>query len=146
MDAAGKDSAIKHVMSVAAGHQVSFKSPSPKLDHDFLWRTSKSLPERGRIIFNRSYYESQSSASPDACRSEAAPGRVEDIWKERSRTSTRSSSADAQRIRDRKFFLNVSKEQKKRFLERLEMKTRTGSSRWRTPRNGASGRSMGVRT
>jgi PPK2 family polyphosphate:nucleotide phosphotransferase len=132
MDAAGKDGAIKHVMSGVnpQGCQVySFKSPSPEeLDHDFLWRTSKSLPERGRIgIFNRSYYEETLvvRVHPEYLQKQKLPPDVlsKDVWKERfedivsfERYLTRNGYAI------RKFFLNVSKkEQKKRFLERLEM-------------------------
>jgi len=132
MDAAGKDGAIKHVMSGVnpQGCQVySFKSPSPEeLDHDFLWRTSKSLPERGRIgIFNRSYYEEVLvvRVHPENLQRQKLPPEVlsKDIWKERfedinafERYLTRNGYTI------RKFFLNVSKkEQKRRFLERLEM-------------------------
>ena len=131
MDAAGKDSAIKHVMSGVnpQGCQVTaFKAPSAEeLDHDYLWRCQKALPERGRIgIFNRSHYEEvlvvrvhqgilQGQQLPDAIKND------KDIWKKR-----------YEHIRDWenhlaengthviKFFLNVSKdEQKKRFLERI---------------------------
>jgi PPK2 family polyphosphate:nucleotide phosphotransferase len=132
MDAAGKDGAIKHVMSGVnpQGCQVySFKAPSPEeLDHDFLWRTSKSLPERGRIgIFNRSYYEEVLvvRVHPEYLQKQKLPPEVvsKDIWKERfedinafERYLTRNGYTI------RKFFLNVSKkEQKRRFLERLEL-------------------------
>jgi len=132
MDAAGKDGAIKHVMSGInpQGCQVySFKAPSPEeLDHDFLWRTSKSLPERGRIgIFNRSYYEEVLvvRVHPEYLQKEKLPPSAmsKNIWKERfedinafERYLTRNGYTI------RKFFLNVSKqEQKRRFLERLEM-------------------------
>jgi len=131
MDAAGKDSAIKHVMSGInpQGCQVfSFKSPSPEdLDHDFLWRCSKSLPERGRIgIFNRSYYEEVLvvRVHEDFLARQRLPRRLvtDNIWKERftdihnyERYLTRNGIAVC------KFFLNVSKaEQKKRFVERLD--------------------------
>jgi len=131
MDAAGKDGAIKHVMSGInpQGCQVySFKGPtSEELDHDFLWRTAKSLPERGRIgIFNRSYYEEVLvvRVHPEIlARQKLPPALVtKRIWKERyediaahERYLTRNGVAI------RKFFLNVSKaEQKKRFLERLD--------------------------
>jgi PPK2 family polyphosphate:nucleotide phosphotransferase len=131
MDAAGKDSAIKHVMSGInpQGCQVySFKSPSPEeLDHDFLWRTSRCLPERGRIgIFNRSYYEEVLAVRvhPEFLENQRLPPRLltNRIWKERfedisafERYVTRNG------IAIRKFFLNVSREeQKKRFLERLD--------------------------
>jgi len=132
MDAAGKDGVIKHVMSGVnpQGCQIySFKAPSPEeLDHDFLWRTSKSLPERGRIgIFNRSYYEETLvvRVHPEYLQKQKLPPEVvsKDIWKERfedinafERYLTRNGYVI------RKFFLNVSKkEQKKRFLERLEL-------------------------
>ncbi len=132
MDAAGKDGAIKHVMSGInpQGCQVySFKSPSPEeLDHDFLWRTTKALPERGRIgIFNRSYYEEVLvvRVHPEFLQKQKLPPEVlsKDIWKERfedinavERYLTRNGYTI------RKFFLHVSKkEQKRRFLERLDM-------------------------
>ena len=131
MDAAGKDGAIKHVMSGInpQGCQVySFKGPtSEELDHDFLWRTAKSLPERGRIgIFNRSYYEEVLvvRVHPEILAKQKLPPALvtKRIWKERyediaahERYLTRNGVAI------RKFFLNVSKaEQKKRFLERLD--------------------------
>ncbi len=132
MDAAGKDGAIKHVMSGInpQGCQVySFKAPSAEeLDHDFLWRTSKSLPERGRIgIFNRSYYEEVLvvRVHPEYLQKQKLPPEVltKDIWKERFEDINafeRYLSRNGYTIR--KFFLNVSKkEQKKRFLERLEL-------------------------
>ena len=132
MDAAGKDGAIKHVMSGInpQGCQVySFKSPSPEeLDHDFLWRTTKSLPERGRIgIFNRSYYEEVLvvRVHPEYLQKQKLPPEVltKDIWKERFEDINafeRYLSRNGYVIR--KFFLNVSKkEQKQRFLERLEL-------------------------
>jgi PPK2 family polyphosphate:nucleotide phosphotransferase len=131
MDAAGKDSTIEHVMSGVnpAGCQVhSFKSPSPEeLDHDFLWRTTCRLPERGRIgIFNRSYYEEVLvvRVHPEFLRGQKLPPQLvgDDLWKERfedirsfERHLTRSGTAVV------KFFLNVSKqEQKERFLARLD--------------------------
>ncbi len=131
MDAAGKDSAIKHVMSGVdpKGCQVySFKSPSSEeLDHDFLWRTSKCLPERGRIgIFNRSYYEETLvvRVHPEYLGHEKLPSELitNRIWRERfedinafERYFTRNGFVI------RKFFLNVSRaEQRRRFLERLE--------------------------
>jgi len=132
MDAAGKDGAIKHVMSGInpQGCQVySFKSPSAEeLDHDFMWRTSKSLPERGRIgIFNRSYYEEVLvvRVHPEYLQKQKLPPEVltKDIWKERFEDINafeRYLSRNGYTIR--KFFLNVSKkEQKRRFLERLEL-------------------------
>ncbi len=131
MDAAGKDGTIKHVMSGVnpQGCEVySFKVPSAEdLDHDFLWRTTKSLPERGRIgIFNRSYYEEVLvvRVHPDLLeRQKLAPRLVtKELWSERY-----ESIADLERHLARngtvilKFFLNVSrKEQKRRFLERLD--------------------------
>ncbi len=132
MDAAGKDGAIKHVLSGVnpQGCQVySFKSPSAEeLDHDFLWRTSKSLPERGRIgIFNRSYYEEVLvvRVHPEFLRGQKVPPTLitKHIWKERYEDIAafeRYLARNGYVIR--KFFLNVSrKEQKKRFLERLDM-------------------------
>jgi len=131
MDAAGKDGAIKHVMSGVnpQGCQVfSFKAPSSEeLDHDFLWRTSKSLPERGRIgIFNRSYYEEVLvvRVHEELLAKQKVPKELvtKRIWKERF-----EDIASFERYLARngvlvlKFFLNVSKaEQKKRFMERLE--------------------------
>lgn len=134
MDAAGKDSTIKHVMSGInpQGCQVySFKSPSPEeLDHDFLWRTTRCLPERGRIgIFNRSYYEEtlvvrvhpdylEKQRLPPACR----PKDLETLW-----THRFESINDFEKHLARngtlvlKFFLHVSPgEQAERFLSRLE--------------------------
>ena len=132
MDAAGKDGAIKHVMSGInpQGCQVySFKSPSAEdLDHDFLWRTSKALPERGRIgIFNRSYYEEVLvvRVHPEFLAGQKVPRELvtKRIWKERCEDINafeRYMSRNGYVIR--KFFLNVSKkEQKRRFLERLTM-------------------------
>jgi len=131
MDAAGKDGAIKHVMSGVnpQGCQVySFKEPSEvELDHDFLWRTTRDLPERGRIgIFNRSYYEEVLvvRVHPEILAAQKTPPKLvtKKIWDERfediccfERHMARSGTVI------RKFFLNVSrKEQKKRFLERLD--------------------------
>lgn len=131
MDAAGKDSAIKHVMSGVnpQGCDVySFKAPShEEVDHDFLWRTHKVCPERGKIgIFNRSYYEEMLvvRVHPKRLKAERLPERLvsKDIWDERfedinahERYLTRSGTVI------RKFFLHVSKEeQRKRFLERLD--------------------------
>ena len=131
MDAAGKDSTIKHVMSGVnpQGCQViSFKTPSPEdLDHDYLWRCVKHLPAKGHIgIFNRSYYEETLVVRVHAElleRQKLPPELVtKNIWKERfkdirafERYLTRNG------VVVRKFFLHVSKkEQKKRFLERLE--------------------------
>jgi PPK2 family polyphosphate:nucleotide phosphotransferase len=131
MDAAGKDGTIKHVMSGInpQGCQVySFKSPSSEeLDHDFLWRTSRCLPERGRIgIFNRSYYEEVLAVRvhPEFLEKQRLPPRLltKQIWKERFEDiSAFERYATRNGIAIRKFFLNVSRdEQKKRFLERLD--------------------------
>src|SRR6266581_291599 len=131
MDAAGKDGTIKHVMSGLnpQGCQVfSFKVPSPEeLDHDFLWRTSKCLPERGRIgIFNRSYYEEVLvvRVHPEFLVGEKLPPRLvtADIWKERFEDIRGLERYLARNgVVVRKFFLNVSpKEQKKRFRQRLD--------------------------
>ncbi len=130
MDAAGKDSAIKHVMSGVnpQGTQViSFKAPSAgELDHDYLWRCNKALPERGRIgIFNRSYYEEvlivrvhteilDAEQLPQEC--------LKGIWKTR---FEQINSFERYLIQNGthvlKFYLNVSKaEQKRRFLARIE--------------------------
>jgi PPK2 family polyphosphate:nucleotide phosphotransferase len=132
MDAAGKDGAIKHVMSGVnpQGCQVfSFKHPSlTELQHDFLWRTTRDLPERGRIgIFNRSYYEEVlivrvhraillSEGLPDA------PRHDKTLWRDRYRSITnleRHLYESGTRII--KFFLHLSKdEQRKRFLARID--------------------------
>ncbi len=131
MDAAGKDGIIKHVMSGVnpQGCQVhSFKAPSEvELQHDFLWRTTRVLPERGHIgIFNRSYYEEVLvvRVHPDILKGQALPPSLvgKKIWDERFediRCFERHMARSGTVIR--KFFLNVSKkEQKKRFLERLD--------------------------
>jgi PPK2 family polyphosphate:nucleotide phosphotransferase len=131
MDAAGKDGTIKHVMSGVnpQGCQVySFKAPSAEeLDHDFLWRTSRSLPERGRIgIFNRSYYEETLvvRVHPDLLQNARLPAEVitRDIWKERFEDiNAFERYLSRNGILVRKFFLHVSKgEQKRRFLSRLD--------------------------
>lgn len=138
MDAAGKDSTIRAVMSGInpAGCQVfSFKKPSSKeLDHDFLWRTNKSLPERGRIgIFNRSYYEEVLvvRVHPKILDYQNLPDKVDldTIWQERY-----ESIRDLEKHLARngtiilKFWLNVSKdEQKNRFLSRIE----TPAKQWK---------------
>jgi PPK2 family polyphosphate:nucleotide phosphotransferase len=132
MDAAGKDSAIKHVMSGVnpQGCQVySFKHPSlQELDHDFLWRTTQCLPERGRIgIFNRSYYEEVLivRVHPELLHSQRIPDGVQDeqnIWQNRYR-SIRDLEAHLRCNGTRiiKFFLHLSKEeQRKRFLARID--------------------------
>jgi PPK2 family polyphosphate:nucleotide phosphotransferase len=132
MDAAGKDGAIKHVMSGVnpQGCQVfSFKHPSAaELQHDFLWRTTRDLPERGRIgIFNRSYYEEVLIARvhPEILRSEGLPDALLDektVWNDRYRSISnleRHLSGNGTRII--KFFLHLSKdEQRKRFLQRID--------------------------
>jgi PPK2 family polyphosphate:nucleotide phosphotransferase len=131
MDAAGKDGAIKHVMSGVnpQGCQVySFKAPTPEeLDHDYLWRSGKVIPERGRIgIFNRSYYEEVLvvRVHPQILKNERLPDSLigKSLWQDRFediRSFERYLSRNG--IVVRKFFLNVSKkEQKRRFLERLE--------------------------
>jgi len=132
MDAAGKDSAIKHVMSGVnpQGCQVfSFKLPSPaELEHDFLWRTSQCLPERRRIgIFNRSYYEEVLivRVHPEILRSRGIPDGLLDektIWKERYRSIVDlESHLHLNGTRIIKFFLHLSEEeQRKRFLDRID--------------------------
>jgi len=132
MDAAGKDGAIRHVMSGVnpQGCEVfSFKQPSAEeLEHDFLWRTNRHLPERGRIgIFNRSYYEEVLvvRVHPEILRSQGLSEELRDektIWKERYR-----SIVDLENHLHRngtkviKFFLHLSKdEQRRRFLERID--------------------------
>ena len=131
MDAAGKDGTIKHVMSGVnpqGCEVVSFKSPSPEeLDHDYLWRCLKCVPQRGRIgIFNRSYYEETLvvRVHSDFLAKQRLPPELvtKDIWEQRfqdirciERYLTRNGVAV------RKFFLHVSnKEQRKRFLSRIE--------------------------
>jgi PPK2 family polyphosphate:nucleotide phosphotransferase len=131
MDAAGKDSAIKHVMSGVnpqGCHVTSFKQPSSEeLDHDYLWRTSRALPARGTIgIFNRSYYEEvlvvrvhsellQHQHLPKICTGK-------DVWENRYEDiAAFERYLDRNGIIVRKFFLNVSKaEQKRRFLARID--------------------------
>lgn len=132
MDAAGKDGVIKHVMSGLnpQGCQVaSFKAPSAEeLDHDYLWRCQRQLPERGRIgIFNRSYYEEVLvvRVHPEFLKKQRLPSILVDkkIWKRRFEDIVnfeRYLSNNGTVIR--KFFLHVSrKEQKRRFLERLDI-------------------------
>ncbi len=131
MDAAGKDGAIKHVMSGVnpQGTQVySFKAPSAEeLDHDYMWRCFKCLPERGRIgIFNRSYYEEVLvvRVHPELLAGQKLPASrlTKGIWKDRFEDIRHFEEyLDRNGIVVRKFFLHVSsKEQKKRFLSRLE--------------------------
>ena len=130
MDAAGKDSTIKHVMSGVnpqGCHVSSFKAPSAEeLDHDFMWRATRRLPERGQIgIFNRSYYEEVLAVRihPEILAKQRLPEKLvtKDIWKERYEginAFERYLTCNGTVIR--KFFLHVSKEeQKQRFLERL---------------------------
>ena len=132
MDAAGKDGAIRHVMSGVnpQGCQVfSFKHPSAaELQHDFLWRTTRNLPERGRIgIFNRSYYEEVLivRVHPEILRSEGLPDallRGKAVWHDRYRSIVdleRHLHGNGTRII--KFYLHLSKEeQRKRFLDRID--------------------------
>ena len=132
MDAAGKDSVVKHVMSGInpQGCQVtSFKQPSAEeLDHDFLWRCQKALPERGRIgIFNRSHYEEVLvvRVHKGYLESQHLPEEIKhdkDIWKSRFRQIRNWETTLAENgTHVIKFFLHVSKdEQKKRFLDRIE--------------------------
>jgi PPK2 family polyphosphate:nucleotide phosphotransferase len=132
MDAAGKDGVIRHVMSGVnpQGCQVfSFKHPSPtELQHDFLWRTTRDLPERGRIgIFNRSYYEEVLIARvhPEILHAEGLPDADHDkksAWRERYRSITdleRHLTNNGTTII--KFYLHLSKsEQRQRFIQRLD--------------------------
>src|SRR5471032_2247563 len=132
MDAAGKDGVIRHVMSGVnpQGCQVfSFKHPSAaELEHDFLWRTTRDLPARGKIgIFNRSYYEEVLIARvhPEILRSEGLPdepAKESAVWRDRYRSIVdleRHLEANGTRII--KFFLHLSKdEQRKRFLARID--------------------------
>ena len=133
MDAAGKDGVIRHVMSGVnpQGCQVfSYKHPSPtELKHDFLWRTTRDLPERGKIgIFNRSYYEEVLivRVHPEILEAEGLPGGAnrskKALWKERYRSIVDlERHLDCNGTRIMKFFLHLSKEeQRKRFLARLD--------------------------
>jgi len=132
MDAAGKDGAIRHVMSGVnpQGCQVfSFKQPSAEeLEHDFLWRTTRHLPERGRIgIFNRSYYEEVLivRVHPELLRAQGLPEEVigeKSVWKERYRSIVDlEEHLHRNGTRVVKFFLHLSKdEQRKRFLARID--------------------------
>ena len=148
MDASGKDSTIKHVMSGVdpQGCQVfSFKAPSAEeLDHDYLWRSAKSLPERGRIgIFNRSYYEEVLvvRVHPEILSAQQLPpeAKTGDIWQRRfeeinhfEHYLTRNGIAVL------KFFLNVSKEkQRDRFLKRIN----TPEKNWKFSLNDVKERS-----
>jgi len=132
MDASGKDGAIRHVMSGVnpQGCEVfSFKQPTAdELEHDFLWRTNRHLPERGRIgIFNRSYYEEVLvvKVHPEILHHQGLPEALldeKDIWKERYRSITDlEKHLHRNGTRVIKFFLHLSKnEQRKRFLERVD--------------------------
>ena len=132
MDAAGKDSAIKHVMSGVnpQGCEVlSFKHPSAEeLEHDFLWNATRRLPERGKIgIFNRSYYEEVLivRVHPEILKSENLPRELVDdaaIWQERYRSIVNlEEHLHRSGTRIVKFFLHLSKEeQRKRFLKRID--------------------------
>jgi len=132
MDAAGKDGAVRHVMSGVnpAGCQVwSFKQPSAdELEHDFLWRTTFRLPERGQIgVFNRSYYEEVLvvRVHPEILRSQGLPEELRDkktLWEERYRSIVNlESHLYRNGTRIVKVFLHLSKEeQRKRFLERID--------------------------
>ena len=147
MDAAGKDGTLKHVMSGVnpQGCQVtSYKSPSAEdLDHDYLWRCMKNLPERGHIgIFNRSYYEETLvvRVHPELLEKQKIPPELvsKDIWKERYK-DIRSFERYLTRngVVVRKFFLHVSKpEQKRRFLERVD----TPAKNWKFSANDAKER------
>jgi len=132
MDAAGKDGTIKHVMSGVNPQGVdvySFKAPSAEeLAHDFLWRTNRCLPPRGKIaIFNRSYYEEVLvvRVHPEFLKKQRIPDRLRGhhFWKGRYEDiAALEKYLTRNGIAIRKFFLNVSKrEQKKRFLERLDI-------------------------
>jgi PPK2 family polyphosphate:nucleotide phosphotransferase len=136
MDAAGKDSTIKHIFEGVnpQGCEVhAFKQPtSYELDHDFMWRCAVALPERGRIgIFNRSYYEEclVTRVHPELLRQEKIPPKLvtKNIWRERFediRAFERYLSRNGTVVL--KFFLNISKEeQRKRFLDRLEDPSKT---------------------
>jgi PPK2 family polyphosphate:nucleotide phosphotransferase len=132
MDAAGKDGVIRHVLSGInpQGCQVfSFKHPvAAELEHDFLWRTTCVLPERGKIgVFNRSYYEEVLivRVHPEILQGQGLPDRVldeETVWKERYRSITDlENHLHRNGTKIIKFFLHLSKdEQKKRFLERID--------------------------
>mgnify|MGYP000415414552 CR=1 FL=1 len=135
MDAAGKDGTIRAVMTginPAGCHVVSFKQPSKEeLDHDFLWRTNRQLPERGRIgIFNRSYYEEVLvvRVHPAILEHQRLPWRTEqpDVWEHR---LTSILQLEEHLARNGtvvlKFFLNISKdEQKRRFLDRIDERSK----------------------
>jgi PPK2 family polyphosphate:nucleotide phosphotransferase len=147
LDAAGKDGAIKHVMSGInpQGCQVvSFKTPSAEeLDHDYLWRCMKQLPERGRIgIFNRSYYEETTAVRvhPEFLAGQKMPTQcvTKNVWDDRFRDIRNFERyLCSNGVVVRKFFLHVSKgEQKKRFLARLD----DPSKNWKFSANDANER------
>ena len=147
MDAAGKDGAIKHVMSGLnpQGCDVySFKSPSAEdLDHDYLWRCMKVLPNRGHIgIFNRSYYEETLviRVHPEFLEKQKLPPKLitKNIWKERFQDIRNFEQYLARNgVAVRKFFLHLSKkEQKRRFLERINEPTKN----WKFSANDAKER------
>src|ERR1700741_2260447 len=147
MDAAGKDGAIKHVMSGVnpQGCQVySFKSPSPEdLDHDYLWRCMKCLPNRGQIgIFNRSYYEEVLvvRVHPEFLAKQKLPPKLvgKNIWEDRFEDICNFEQYLARNgVVVRKFFLHVSKkEQKRRFLDRIDDQ----SKNWKFSSNDANER------
>jgi PPK2 family polyphosphate:nucleotide phosphotransferase len=149
MDAAGKDGTIRHVMSGVnpQGTQVfSFKGPSSEeLDHDYLWRSFKSLPERGRIgIFNRSYYEEVLvvRVHPEVLKFQQLPPECnhKKIWKDRfADINNFEQYLHRNGIHLLKFFLNVSKqEQKRRFLARIE----TPEKNWKFSVNDAKERAF----
>jgi PPK2 family polyphosphate:nucleotide phosphotransferase len=142
MDAAGKDSTIRSVISGVNPHGITvtpFKKPSDlELDHDFLWRTNAALPQRGRIgIFNRSYYEEvlvvrvhpEILTEYQRVPAEHLVGDMDDLWKQRYRSiSEMESHLQQNGTHTLKFFLNVSKqEQARRFLSRIE----TPSKNWK---------------
>ena len=152
MDAAGKDGVIKHVMSGVnpQGCQVfSFKQPSAEdLDHDFMWRTNKCIPERGRIgIFNRSYYEEVLvvRVHKELLERERMPPSLvtKNIWNERfADINAYEHYLSRNGVVIRKFFLNLSKEeQKKRFLNVSTSPPRTGNFPPPTSLNGNDGTS-----
>ena len=132
MDASGKDGAIRHVMSGVNPQSCevfSFKQPTAdELDHDFLWRTNRHLPERGRIgIFNRSYYEEVLvvRVHPEILRNQGLPEELrdeKDIWKERYQSITGlEQHLHRNGTKVIKCFLHLSKnEQRRRFLERID--------------------------
>ena len=147
MDAAGKDGAIKHVMSGVnpqACQVFSFKSPSSEdLDHDYLWRCMKCLPNRGHIgIFNRSYYEEVLAVRihPEFLAKQKLPPKLvgKKIWEERFEDSRNFEQYLTRNgIVVRKFFLHLSKkEQKRRFLERIE----NSAKNWKFSANDAAER------